>query len=263
MADIFNMLDTWNAGATVFTGIKLSVTDTASAAGSLLMDLQVGGSSKFNVTKDGMISVREGSYSNMSLRFGYSSTNGIYGTSSTISFQLGSSVPVQITSTNGLSSEIALCLSAGGSSPDIFLRRDAANTLAQRNGVNAQAFNLYNTYTDASNYERGFMRFVGNELTIGAEAAGTGTARNVTVSSPATVISGSTNVDIKQGGVVVRCFASAFYTAFTGTSLGRSGNPWTNFYASGTIILSSLPTSNPAVAGQLWNDAGTLKVSAG
>ena len=184
MADIFNMLDTWNAGATVFTGIKLSVTDTASAAGSLLMDLQVGGSSKFNVTKDGMISVREGSYSNMSLRFGYSSTNGIYGTSSTISFQLGSSVPVQITSTNGLSSEIALCLSAGGSSPDIFLRRDAANTLAQRNGVNAQAFNLYNTYTDASNYERGFMKFASNFLQIGTEKLGTGATRGMELSTP-------------------------------------------------------------------------------
>ncbi len=29
---------------------------------------------------------------------------------------------------------------------DVVLIRDAANTLAQRNGTNAQAFNLYNTY---------------------------------------------------------------------------------------------------------------------
>jgi hypothetical protein len=43
--------------------------------------------------------------------------------------------------------------------------------------VNAQAFNLYNTYTDASNYERGFMRFVSNTLRIGTEKLGTGTAR--------------------------------------------------------------------------------------
>jgi len=33
--------------------------------------------------------------------------------------------------------------------------------------------------------------------------------------------------------------------------------------ASGTVILSALPTSDPTVAGQLWNDTGTLKVSAG
>lgn len=29
------------------------------------------------------------------------------------------------------------------------------------------------------------------------------------------------------------------------------------------MVLSDLPTSDPLVAGQVWNDAGTLKVSAG
>ena len=37
----------------------------------------------------------------------------------------------------------------------------------------------------------------------------------------------------------------------------------TDLTASGTVILSGLPTADPVVAGQLWNDAGTLKVSAG
>jgi hypothetical protein len=37
---------------------------------------------------------------------------------------------------------------------DLALFRDAAGTLAQRNGTNAQAYRLYNTYTNASNYER-------------------------------------------------------------------------------------------------------------
>jgi len=41
----------WNDAATVFTGLKLNVTDTASAAGSNLLDLQSGGSSKFRVSK--------------------------------------------------------------------------------------------------------------------------------------------------------------------------------------------------------------------
>jgi hypothetical protein len=51
------MVDTWNNAGTTFTGIGLSVTDTASAAGSLLMDLQVGGSSKFSVTKAGTTTI--------------------------------------------------------------------------------------------------------------------------------------------------------------------------------------------------------------
>lgn len=46
---------TWNAAGVTFTHLKTNVTDTASAAGSLLMDLQVGGVSKFNIQKDGTI----------------------------------------------------------------------------------------------------------------------------------------------------------------------------------------------------------------
>ena len=49
-----NLAQTWNAGATVFTAIKMNVTDTASSASSLLIDLQVGGASKFKVTKAGV-----------------------------------------------------------------------------------------------------------------------------------------------------------------------------------------------------------------
>lgn len=37
---------------------------------------------------------------------------------------------------------------------DLFIARDAANTLAQRNGTNAQESRLYGTYTSSTNYER-------------------------------------------------------------------------------------------------------------
>lgn len=53
--NIFDLTDTWNAGATTFTAVKMNVTDTASAAGSLLIDLQVGGVSQFSVTKGGVL----------------------------------------------------------------------------------------------------------------------------------------------------------------------------------------------------------------
>ena len=49
-----NLAQTWNAGSTVFTALKMNVTDTASSASSLLIDLQVGGTSKFKVTKAGV-----------------------------------------------------------------------------------------------------------------------------------------------------------------------------------------------------------------
>lgn len=56
--NIYDLTDTWNNVATTFTAVKMNVTDTASAAGSLLMDLQVGGASQFSVTKGGKITAQ-------------------------------------------------------------------------------------------------------------------------------------------------------------------------------------------------------------
>jgi len=50
---VLNLSQTWNAGAVAFTALKLNVTNTASAAASLLLDLQVGGTSAFKIRKDG------------------------------------------------------------------------------------------------------------------------------------------------------------------------------------------------------------------
>lgn len=49
----YSVTQTWDEGSTAFTAAKLNVTDSASAAASLLLDLQVAGSSKFSVKKDG------------------------------------------------------------------------------------------------------------------------------------------------------------------------------------------------------------------
>jgi hypothetical protein len=69
-----------------------------------------------------------------------------------------------------------------GTSVDTILVRDAANTLALRNGANAQTFRVYNT-TDGTNSEYGFMKWNGTTFEIGAEKTGTGNNRNVTIRS--------------------------------------------------------------------------------
>lgn len=65
------------------------------------------------------------------------------------------------------------------SGTDLYLDRDAANTLAQRNGANAQVFNLYNTYTDGSNYERAQLEWSGDTFNITTSNAGSGTLRSM------------------------------------------------------------------------------------
>jgi hypothetical protein len=70
-------------------------------------------------------------------------------------------------------------LSDASGSADLILARDAANTLALRNSTNAQTFNVYNTYTDPSNYERLAFKWNSNIFEINAEKAGTGSYRNI------------------------------------------------------------------------------------
>ena len=76
---------------------------------------------------------------------------------------------------------------ADATSIDIRLVRDAAATLAQRNGANAQVFNIYNTFTDASNYEMGGFQWSGNVLYLRTAAAGSGTVRNLVYDAAAHV----------------------------------------------------------------------------
>lgn len=59
-APILDLTQTWNNAAVTFTGIKLNATSTASAAASLLMDLQLAGTSVLKVNKSGMTSVFTG-----------------------------------------------------------------------------------------------------------------------------------------------------------------------------------------------------------
>ena len=317
---VLNLSQTWNNAAVTFTGLRFNVTDTASAAGSLLMDLQVGGASRFRVSKSGIvtgpasatfelasstgqnIALNPGAgggvflYSNniaiaqnsanfgwldvplsrraaanlrlgaadaaapvaqtlsvQSVSAGTSNTAGqnftITGSQGTgnaaggsIVFQVApagssgtaqnalataltinsasqvvfadgsNSLPsirgsdadsgmyffgnnIRFSSDGGnkfsldgncnlnIAAETAIRWTSSASNPNsgpdtILVRDGAANTLALRNGTSAQTLNIYNTYTDASNYERLriFAQSAGSVI-IGTQKAGTGVAR--------------------------------------------------------------------------------------
>lgn len=75
--------------------------------------------------------------------------------------------------------------SAGVASGDVCLSRDAANTLAQRRGTNAQTFRVYNTFTDSSNGEWLDIGWSSNICTIQTTKNGTGTIRQLNLLSGA------------------------------------------------------------------------------
>lgn len=135
---------------------------------------------------------------------------------------------------------------------DLTVHRDSANTLAQRNGTNPQTFRLYNTYTDGSNYERGFIRWNTNVLEIGAEAAGTGTLREYRISS------GSFNSIRSEGNAIT------FESGNNGRRGGFTG-PYSTYGVSGLTLVSdsSLLWTNNANWGTGSLDTGLARDSAG
>lgn len=159
------LTQTWNAGAVTFNGMLVNITNTASAGNgaSKLFDFQVAGVSAayLSATRWDGAAVQEFVVNGSA---GANAASMSYG-----EFRLGSSGLVGWTAGGALAAK------------DLILARDAANTLALRNGTTAQAFRVYNTYTDASNYERLTAKWLTNAASLLTEAAGTGTLRPLTI----------------------------------------------------------------------------------
>lgn len=156
---------TWNNAGINFTAWKLNVTNTASGASSLLMDLQVGSVSQFKVAKNGQITANR-----LTSTAIIENTAGIYCDNFSIRTQSGGYFGISSTG------------SPSGAA-DVQLYRDAAGTLAQRSGTSAQTSRIYGTYTDASNYTRLALGHNGTSAFISEEVAGTGTAGGIAVSA--------------------------------------------------------------------------------
>jgi hypothetical protein len=188
-------------------GTGFGVNAAAGFTGNLL-DLQVNGTSVFAFGAAGAITAVRG-------------TTGDYFTG-----RWGAVFPiVRLNATNG---EPRIDLSSSGlirwtndtlsatAGHDLALARDAANTLAQRNGTNAQTFRVYNTYTSATNYELGKSAW--ERANTVALVSGTITSTTLTVS---TVTSGTVAVgQIITGTNVLpgtRITASGTGTGGTGT----------------------------------------------
>jgi hypothetical protein len=203
---LLNFAQTWNNAAVAFTTLKLNVTDTASAAGSLLMDLQVGGATKFKVDKSGGLFMPAGTFITA-----LSAGN--------LTITPSSGWPLQIASNGGL------LLSSGGAIrwaafPETQLVSNSTGVLEQRNSTNAQMFRAYRTYTDASNYDRATFGFDGTTtaLLVGTERAGTGTSVPLYFR-----VAGSNVWSINTSGHVLALSDNAYDIGASGANRPRNG----------------------------------------
>ena len=117
----------------------------------------------------------------------------------------------------------------------------AANILAQRNGTNPQFFNIYNTYTDASNYERLAIGGNGTSYYITTQRSGASSPRILYVNAQASLAlltndAGRWQID-----------NSGHFTAWTDNTydIGASGaNRPRNLYLGGNVTLNGSVMAN-------------------
>jgi len=86
---VLDLSQTWDNAATAFTGLKLNVTNTASAFGSNLLDLQVGGTSKTRIDTLGItygVASAITTYIGLGALFGAYNGFKLYGDSTTLRF---------------------------------------------------------------------------------------------------------------------------------------------------------------------------------
>jgi hypothetical protein len=164
------------------SGTGIGVNAASGFAGNLL-DLQVNGTSQFNVSAStGSITLGSSASTGTALSaFGTRLQIGVLGGPSAYAYRttlgfywLGSSsdqsVPkFSIPQTLNLSGSSTQTVTDG-----VLITRDADNILAQRNGTNAQTSRVYGTFTDASNYVRAALSSTSTAVTLAAETAGTG-----------------------------------------------------------------------------------------
>jgi hypothetical protein len=126
-----------------------------------------------------------------------------------------------------------------------------------------------------------------NSALIASKATGTGVLREIAIGSDsckfesrpatnqATIRTDSLPRMVFLGGIT-RVWNTTQFSPQTNaaTLLGNASSRWSNVYSvagnfSGNVIMAAnvdftgLPTADPVVAGRLWNDGGTMKISAG
>jgi hypothetical protein len=187
---LLDLSGTWNTTG-VARGILLNVTDTASAAASQLLTLQVNSLLRFQVRKDGIAYAGHWVTTPTGYRVSPNPDTSLQ------TMQLGTA-GLSLVSTGTLNWASGSTAGTG----DTFLARDAANILAQRNGTNANTFRLFGTFTDASNGRRlDITSTTGGIFTLTATGNGTGASGNVLkltapVLIPASSVTLATNGDL-------------------------------------------------------------------
>jgi hypothetical protein len=187
-------------GRVPFSAAEINITNTASAGNSgttptsRFLDINLGGTTIFSVRRTSAVNTT--CFSTSFTAGSALSALRVEINSSGIS--LGSATP--ITWRNNADASL-------GATSVQLLRDGADDVLALQRTTNAQEFRIYNTFTSATNHERGFLKWSSNVFQIGTEkGSGGGTARGLEFQTDGTTrltISATTGNTILQAGAAL------------------------------------------------------------
>jgi hypothetical protein len=213
------------------SGTGLGVNAASGFAGNLL-DLQVNGTRALRVLSSGAVLSAGGYFNETATSTGISISDA--GGNPQIEFLTSATARARITGALfQLTGPLVLSSGDWGNSTNVgvFLARDAANTLAQRNGTNAQTTRVYGTYTNDSNYVRAALSSTSTAVTLAAETAGTGAddiPLNLTAAGTGTVKVNS-NLEIADAKDIVLATG-------TGTKIGTATTQRLGFYNATPVV---------------------------
>jgi hypothetical protein len=269
----------WNSTSGLALGRKLVVNETTSGFSGNLLDLQVNGVRKVAVFSNGNLGTQNANGFGIE-DVGANLYAGVRRDSLWL-YEFGDTFVVGSNSGIGFGSTSSATGYANWA--DTVLRRDAADTLAQRRTTNAQTFRVYNTFTSSTNYELGKLEWSSNAFRIGTEkGSGGGTARTLEFQTD-----GTTRLTVgTSGGLLANTAAgfvgnlldlqvngsSRFTVAPTTTNIRSADtgdvrlnlfhNTSTNslaFYYSGGVAFMGTPVGSPLVF--IQNNANRFQIA--
>lgn len=257
--NIYDMTDTWNDAGTTFSAIKMNVTDTNSAAASLLLDLLVGGAKKFSVQKDGAAHLYNTYTDGSNYERGFLKWNSNVleigteaagtGTARNAVIKVGGNTVLTATS-GGVHSPSYTVGSGGVASNGYGVAGNAATGLVWPASGRAILFSTVN----------------GGEGNVTLNAYNSGFGRNDAGNILSARYSSSLNtiaLGVLTGLTWVDVANSLTGTPDTGLARDAAGVLKVTDGSTGTgELIFVVPTSDPGISGALWNNGGTLAISA-
>lgn len=250
MAFIYDLTDTWNAGGTTFNAIRMNVTDTASAAASKLITLQVGGSERFGVDKAGIgtfssvVRAAGGSATAPAFSFGTDTNTGIFSPAAdTLAFAEGGVEVMRITDAGNVG--------IGTSSPSARLEVNGSVVVGESQFIRNNGIFYLDAPSDNSTH--GFVVRTGSALTTAMRILPSGNV-GIGTASPERRLHVVSNQPLRMG-------TATDWFQFTQTNTNVWG--WLSSSSVYTMAMNgstgvvSIATITPNAAAQLQVDSTT------